>query len=317
MRQIRRSQTWLNQTNHEMLDCSVLPFWAPGNSVPVSVKSDTKQNPTFQPENGQGSYVMLEGGKLTHMVNEHIVTGIKFKKIHILHFVPKYKTTRKAGKYKLFWKLNIINPYFMFWGIKTQGLLVLSMFHCSLFEPVSLPARLDLILIFCYKARNWKSLGPNIWSRIADFPPCISNSTEFQGDIFTLLYTGQWGKVMGDVSCIISVKRLSISLLFVHIHTCSHIPPLHASYNRQKKLGQVLYEFISKKHWKWNDQRTESSLTSLLLLRLELSKLLNLVGESKQYHIFVFGELRLNHVRLCLKCLPMISFVQESRHSIP
>lgn len=158
-RQVRRSQTWLNQTNHEVFDCSVLPFWAPGSSVPVSVKSDTKQNPTFQPENGQESYVMLGGGRLTHMVNEHIVTGIKFKKIHILPFVPKYKTTRKAGKYKLFRKLNVINPYLMFLGIKTQGLFALSMFHCSLFEPVSLPAQLHLILIFLLQSQELKQLG--------------------------------------------------------------------------------------------------------------------------------------------------------------
>lgn len=74
--------------------------------------------------------------------------------MHMIHFVHKYETARNAGKYELFQTLNAINPYFMFLGIKTQALLVISMFHCSLFKLVYLPTQLDLILIFCYKARN-------------------------------------------------------------------------------------------------------------------------------------------------------------------
>lgn len=108
------------------------------------------KNPTLLPENGQGSYVILEGRKFKTISIQLLGSSSK----GYVHFVRKYKTTRNAEKYKLFQTLKVINPYCMLWGIKTQALLVLSMFHCSLFKLVYLPTQLDLILIFCYKSRN-------------------------------------------------------------------------------------------------------------------------------------------------------------------
>ena len=47
----------------------------------------------------------------------------------------------------------------MFLGIKTQALLVISMFQCSLFKLVYLPTQLDLILIFLLQSQERKELG--------------------------------------------------------------------------------------------------------------------------------------------------------------
>lgn len=151
------------------------------------------------------------------------------------------------------------------------------MFHRSLFKLLYLPTQLDLILTFCYKARNWKSLGRN--TGIQDgwfFPSCFQ--------FYRILgWNFQWSKVMGDVSCV-SARQASISFhvlsasLFTHVLTHTHPPP--TPYNRQKKLGQVLYEFISKKLKMGWSKEQRVSLLFCSLPGYHWVLVFNLVGDS-------------------------------------
>lgn len=70
---LRKHPAWLNQTNHRLLDCALLPWWAPWEFKPVSVMRDTTRS---QPSSLRMSReVLSEGENLIRVANEHAISG--------------------------------------------------------------------------------------------------------------------------------------------------------------------------------------------------------------------------------------------------
>lgn len=98
--QMRRCQIGLNQTNHVVLNCALLCFPSGRLRVQAPCQSNPTQSQT-QPSSLETArklcYVRRwkidSNGQLAHSYWDQVL-----KSIHIIHFIHKYKTTRKAGK---------------------------------------------------------------------------------------------------------------------------------------------------------------------------------------------------------------------------
>lgn len=101
-----------------------------------------------------------------------------------------------------------------------------------------------------------------------------------------------------------NISLVTFSLLsfsrYIHILTISC--------NRQR-TGPSFEGIISRKHWKWNDQKNRE-LPCFLITSGEgcVNYLTGRDFKAISTSSF-FGELRMSHVHLCLKCLQIIRFV--------